>query len=343
MAESSIRVLVVDDYEHWRRFACSTLQKRAELQVISEVSDGLDAVQKAQELQPDLVLLDIGLPALNGIEAARRIRGCAPHSKILFVSENRSRDIVEAALSTGAGGYVVKSDAAGELLPAVTAVLDDKRFVSASLAGLDLAEPTDAQCENSQRKKVVAPFQAQKKICHEVEFYADNAGFVDGFARFIEAALKVAQPVIVIATESHHANLIQRLAADGLNVAAKIEEGSYIPLDVADALSSFMVDDSLDPVLVRKLASDLIMKAAKGAKGEHRQVAVCGEAVQILLAAGKVEATIMLERIWNEIAQHSEIDVLCAYFRTAFESAESVSVLERVCGEHSAARGENCC
>ena len=104
MDESSIRVLVVDDYEPWRRFASTTLLKQPELQVIGEVSDGLEAVQKAKELQPDLILLDVGLPTLNGIEAARRIRKVSPGSKILFASENRSADIAEEALSTGAGG-----------------------------------------------------------------------------------------------------------------------------------------------------------------------------------------------------------------------------------------------
>ena len=135
MGESSIRVLVVDDYEPWRRFACTTLLKQPELRVIGEVSDGLEAVQQAERLQPDLILLDVGLPTLNGIEAARRIREVSPASKILFVSENRSADVAEEALSTGAGGYIVKSDAPNELLPAVKAVLEGKRFVSASLAG----------------------------------------------------------------------------------------------------------------------------------------------------------------------------------------------------------------
>ena len=135
MGESSIRVLVVDDYEPWRRLACAMLLKQPELQVIAEVSDGPEAVQQARELQPDLILLDIGLPTLNGIEAARRIREFSPASKILFVSENRSADIAEEALSTGAGGYVVKLDAESELLPAIKAVLEGKRFVSASLAG----------------------------------------------------------------------------------------------------------------------------------------------------------------------------------------------------------------
>src|SRR5260370_1079581 len=115
------------------------------MQIIGEAVDGLEAIQKAQQLKPDLILLDIGLPTLNGIETARRIRELSPKSKILFVSENRSWDIVEEALRTGAGGYVVRSDAAGELLPAVEAVLGGKRFVSASLAGNDLTDPKDDQ------------------------------------------------------------------------------------------------------------------------------------------------------------------------------------------------------
>jgi len=131
----SIRVLVVDDYEPWRRFVRLTLLLHQELQIVGEIMDGPEALRQAEELQPDVILLDIGLPTLNGIEVARRIRVVSPKSRILFVSENRSRDIAEEALSTGAGGYVVKSDAASELLPAVKAVLEGKRFISASLAG----------------------------------------------------------------------------------------------------------------------------------------------------------------------------------------------------------------
>jgi CheY-like chemotaxis protein len=139
MAGSTIRVLVVDDYER-RNFFSTTLQKQPELQVIGQVSDGLEAVQQVRERQPDLILLDIGLPTLNGIEAARQIRKVSPNSKILFVSENRAPDIAREALSTGAGGYVVKLEVASELLPAVDAVLKGKRFLSASLSTHDLED-----------------------------------------------------------------------------------------------------------------------------------------------------------------------------------------------------------
>src|ERR1700751_5766693 len=140
---SSRRVLVVEDNEPYRRFICSTLGKRPELHIVCEVSDGLEAVQKAEELHPDLILLDIGLPTLNGIEAARRIRKLSPESKILFVSQESSADVVQEAFSTGAHGYVVKSDAGSELLPAVEAVLQGKRLVSASISSHDLVEPAE--------------------------------------------------------------------------------------------------------------------------------------------------------------------------------------------------------
>jgi len=103
------------------------------MEIIGEAADGLEAVQKAELLQPDLILLDIGLPRLHGLEAAGRIHELSPRSKILFVSEDLSGDIAEASFRTTALGFVLKSDAARELWPAMEAVLQGKRFVSGSL------------------------------------------------------------------------------------------------------------------------------------------------------------------------------------------------------------------
>ena len=135
METTPVRVLVVDDYEPFRRFVCSTLGRRPDLQVIGEASDGLEAIQKAEELQPDLIVLDIGLPALNGIEAARRIRKLSPESQIIFVTQESSADVVQGALSLGAAGYVLKAQDGSGLLSTVDAVLQGKQFVSSGLAG----------------------------------------------------------------------------------------------------------------------------------------------------------------------------------------------------------------
>src|SRR4051812_31587614 len=102
LQELRARVLVVEDHATWSHFLCSTLEQSPRLEVVSVVSNGLDAVEKAKQLTADLILLDIGLPELDGIEAALRIRAFAPQSKILFISENRDPDIVQEALNTGA-------------------------------------------------------------------------------------------------------------------------------------------------------------------------------------------------------------------------------------------------
>ena len=128
MRLSRVRILMVDDFEHWRRFASSLLRRKPELQVVGEASDGLEAVQKAVELKPDLILMDIGLPTLNGFEAARQIRTLAPESRIIFLTQESSADVVQEAFSLGAWGYVVKARAESELLAAVETVLLGKKF-----------------------------------------------------------------------------------------------------------------------------------------------------------------------------------------------------------------------
>jgi DNA-binding NarL/FixJ family response regulator len=117
----------VDDFEPWRRAVCSILEQDKDLEVIFEASDGLEAVQKSAELQPDLVLLDIGLPNLDGLEAARKIRQFSPGSKIIFLTMHDDQDVVQEALRIGALGFVVKSDAECRLLPAVRAAMRNQR------------------------------------------------------------------------------------------------------------------------------------------------------------------------------------------------------------------------
>src|SRR4029077_15794046 len=133
-----MRVLVVEDFATFWQFIRATLAERPEVQVIGEVADGLEAVPKAEMLEADLVLPDIGLTTLNGMEAARQMRKLAPASKIIFVSQESSCEVVQEALKLGAWGYVVKTRAAIDLLAAVDAFLEGRQFVSAGLSGQNL-------------------------------------------------------------------------------------------------------------------------------------------------------------------------------------------------------------
>ena len=137
MLQSLVRVLVVDDVELWQTFVHMHLDKEPNLHVIGVATDGLDAVRKAEKLRPDLILLDISLPGLNGLEAARQIRKVAATSTILFLSGESDPDVVRHAFSAGGLGYVLKSDAARDLIAGIESVLFGRRFVSSSLRDLD--------------------------------------------------------------------------------------------------------------------------------------------------------------------------------------------------------------
>src|SRR5258708_478635 len=126
----TIRVLVVDDHAVVREMICSLLSQEPALRVICQTADGKEAVEKAHELRPDLVLLDIGLPGITGIEAARRICKLSPESKIIFLSQYDSLHMASEVLKVGGHGYVAKMDAGSELLKAVRTVCAGGRFVS---------------------------------------------------------------------------------------------------------------------------------------------------------------------------------------------------------------------
>jgi DNA-binding NarL/FixJ family response regulator len=341
---SSVRVLVVEDYEPFRRFVCSTLDKRPESRVICEASDGLEAVQKAEELQPELILLDIGLPSLNGIEAARRIRKLSPKSKILFVSQESSADVAQEAFSIGALGYIVKTHAGSELLAALEAVRQGRRFVSAGLAGHHFTDASDSQvlarlCREEALPSLV-PRKTEVTRSHEVEFYSDDAAFVVGFTYFIEAALRAGNAVIVVSTESHRKSLLQRLQENGVDIAAALEQGRYLPLDVVDTLSTFMGNDLPDPVRFFRVVGDLIAAAALATAGGKSRVAVCGECASFLWAQGNADAAIQVEQLCNQLTRRYEMDILCGFSLSSFYSEEDKQAFQRICSntEPSSAR-----
>ena len=134
-ADARVRILVVDDNEPFRQFVASMLRDRENLNVIGEAGDGLEAVKRAEALQPDLILLDIGLPELNGLEAARQIGNLVPKARIIFLTQESASDVIDEALSLGAWGYVAKVQAGRELLVAMEMVMQGQRFVSSSLNG----------------------------------------------------------------------------------------------------------------------------------------------------------------------------------------------------------------
>jgi DNA-binding NarL/FixJ family response regulator len=328
----NIRILVVDDFAPWRRFVSSMiLREEPEWHIVSEVEDGLEAVNKAKELMPDVILLDIGLDKLNGIEAARQIREIAPDLKLLFLSAFDSMEVVQEALDTGANGYVVKLDAASELIAAVKAVLQGRQFVSSRIGKRISARAAN---EVLASRSAQAP-ETEFAGCHEVQFYSDDEVFLESMTQFIGAALKFGNAAIVIATKPHREKLLEGLKAQGVDVDALIQQGAYLPLDAADTLSTFMINDWPDEDRFPESFSKLIESTSKAAKAEHPRVTIFGEGVALLWAEGKKEAAIRLEQLSNDLAQTRKVDILCAY-PSSLHIQEDQPSFEAICREHSA-------
>lgn len=130
MENFPVRILLVEDFEPFRNLIRILLEGKPHLQIIAEVADGQEAVRQSAELKPALILLDIGLPSLNGLDVARQVRELSPDSKILFVTQESSPEFVQEALSVGASGFVTKTRVANDLVLAVETVLSGGTFVS---------------------------------------------------------------------------------------------------------------------------------------------------------------------------------------------------------------------
>lgn len=318
----ALRILAVDDFEPWRSFVSSALQQQLDLQTFMEVSDGLEAVYKAEDFRPDLILLDIGLPTLNGIEAAGRIREVSPNSTILFLSEESSPEVAEAALEAGGAGYVVKSDAGRELLPAVKALVEGKRYISAKLGGqVFFATPDEGASKGSNR--------------HELQLYSSDASFLEGFASFIRDGLNSGSAVVVLATESHRHGLFQKLQARGFNLDAIINCGSYISVDAREALSSFMVGDQPDPNRFESTVLNLVKTASKAPNGATRRVLVCGEGAPLLWTQGNLDAALRVEELWDTISHQYRLSSLCGYISGTLHKKEDREKFQAICSLHS--------
>ena len=338
----NIRILVADDFVPWRRFVSSLiLAKKPGWHIVCDASDGEEAIRKVAELRPDVILLDIGLPKLNGIDVARQISKIAPESKILFLSAFDSQEVVEEALHTGASGYVVKLDAASELVGAMEAVLQGKLFVSNRLKGSFSGQAENAHTSDefahdaSLASRSIQSREKQFVRCHQVLFYSDDSVFLEGVTHFVGAALKFGNAAIVLATKAHRDSLAEELKAQGVDADVLICQGAYVSLDAVDTLSTFMINDWPDAGRFFEGFKNLIEPALKAAKARHPRVVIFGEGVALLWAEGKKKAAIRLEQLGNDLAETRKVDILCAY-PSNLQIQEDKRWFEAVCAEHSA-------
>jgi len=313
--ESAVRVFVADDFELWRRHVVAQLKSRTDLLVVGEASDGPDALRKVEELAPALILLDVGLPGMDGIAVASAIIRTLPKSNILIISAHNSGAIVRAAFRAGARGYLSKSDVGRELIPAIDAVLRGDLFVSGGVASDNAAGE------------------------HAVQFYADDRSLVASCCDLVVGALRTRHPVIVVATKIHRDWLNDQFAARGVEISSYVSRGYYIVRDAAETLSDLMNSDLPDPAAFFAQMGGLLRQAEAVSNTVGREVVVFGEMVGLLVAQRNHEAAIELERLWNALARRHTFCLRCAYRSNVFPSESQGSFPAAICAEHSVVVG----
>lgn len=293
---------------------CELLRRRGDLLVVGEAADGLDAIFQAEALRPDVVILDIGLPMLSGLEAAGQIRAKVPDAKLMFVTNESSMEVVEHAFSTGAHGYVYKPRVLRDVLPVLDAIIRGGRFVS---GGLERVARGDSLASHD----------------HHLLFCSSDAILVAAFSRFIAGALGRGNTVIVLVTEAHDRSLKRSLQASHVDLALAIRQERYVSVSITELLAKVMVNGCPDPTRFLNAAEELLTEAARRAGG-RAEIAACGECSPTVWANGNVEGAIQLEQLWDDVAKSRKMDILCAYPLAARD--ESAPAVRRLCEEHTA-------
>lgn len=194
----AVSVLVADDHEIVRRGIRALIHEQPGWKVAAEAEDGRDAVTKASEFQPDVAILDITMPSLNGLDAAKQITKLSPRTKVLILTIHESDQLIRKALDAGASGYIFKTDAAFDLITAVNALLSDKAFFTPKVSQMVLngylgKGPTASQDEPLQitpREREIVQLLAEGKHSKEVATVLD---------------------ITVKTVETHRANILRKL------------------------------------------------------------------------------------------------------------------------------------
>ncbi|HMD28431.1 MAG TPA: response regulator transcription factor [Steroidobacteraceae bacterium] len=195
---SNIRILIADDHELIRRGLVSALADRPDWSIVAEAADGRQACELAARLAPDIAVLDLTMPELNGLDATRQIRAATPKTRILIVTAHESEQLIRDVLDAGAMGYVLKSDAGRVLVQAIEALLDERPFFTSKVARVVL-EGYLRSGEDSVTQAAVALSPRERQI---VQLLAEGSNNKE-VARALQLSVKT--------VETHRSNIMRKM------------------------------------------------------------------------------------------------------------------------------------
>lgn len=310
-----IRILIVDDHEAVRRGIRALLSARAEWSICGEASDGVEAIQKAKSLRPDVVLMDVTMPRMDGVQATKIIRQDVAEAEVVLISQNDPSIVRGQASEIGARDFVAKCDLSRDLLSTIERVVvgyGNPRTKNEPWCGLLAdAAPRD----------------------HIVQLYQDEQFLSRAVCRFAVSAINHGEGVILVPTSAHWNALRPRLEAEGVDVQAAQASGQLKVVDADQLLPGFMRDAMPDAPLFLGLAGETIAQARGGDR--FTKVRWWGEMVNVLWERGDIAASMGLEDLFHKLAHDQEIAIFCSFLMDNFDGEVHARMLPRLGQNHS--------
>jgi DNA-binding NarL/FixJ family response regulator len=324
---SSVRILIVDDQEAVRRGIRSLVSIRADWFVCGEASDGFEAVVKAKRLRPNVVLMDVSMPGMDGVEAAKIIRRDVPEAGVVLISQNDPSVARAHAAEMDARYFIAKSDLQRDLLATIGKLVGDQNPDSGQAPGgvyMNLQKHNEPWCDVLNE---AAPRD------HIVQLYQDQQFLSRAVCRFAVSAINYGEGVILVPTSAHWNALRPRLEAEGVDINAVQASGQLTVVDADQLLPGFMRNTMPDAPLFLGLAGETIAQARGGDR--FTKVRWWGEMVNVLWERGDVAASMGLEDLFHKLAHDQNIAIFCSFLMDNFDGEVHARMLPRLGKNHS--------
>jgi CheY-like chemotaxis protein len=286
-----------------------------DFRLVAAVTDGRQAVEAVSRFDPDVAVLDITMPQLDGFRTAQALQKAGARAKVVFLTLHDGDEYVEAALRSGANGYVLKARMDADLRSALRHALAGRNFLPSLTSMLTMTGTVGA---------------------HAVHFRANDDSFHDGVVEMLLAAIARGEMAVVLGTEALRTGVSRGLNAAGCDVSAMHAKGNYFEFDAAQAISQVMRNGLPDTGEIAKMVANVERLRLARAPGGRNRVTIFGEMSVLLMQAGQFEAAVRLEQLWSELTRTLPYFTVCSYPTRALRAEQHDDVWAAVCAEHSA-------
>jgi CheY-like chemotaxis protein len=304
------RVLLVDDDAGVRKAVSRTLA--TDFEVVATVTDGRKALNAVALFDPDVVVLDISMPGLNGFQTAEELKRLGSPAKIVFLTMHQDDDFVSKAIRSGAMGYVLKMLAWSDLTPALHHALAGRRYLPS-----------------------LTPLVMTGVDTHAVQFCRDDSSGLDGAANVLSSALDRGDIVATVLIESNRDALALRMKARGWNLADAGKQGRYVAFDAEEAANRIMRAGRPHADSIAEMIDALESMRTASVAGPRSHLTIVGEISAVLCRRGIPEAAVELERLWDELTRSLPILTICAYPTGCWNHDGASELVSGISAHHS--------